>query len=174
MWKLPLLLCLISFGVHAKSLELKEGARSIFLKEKTGWELGKELFGIPYIYFSPQINGERSNISFTDTGANLELESKALGESQADYQKDKQEWAQEVGATPLGYVPYSVSRNQFGHKIHKLGFNFKHEGQSYNETSFYIECRGRIIFAKSLRLSQNEQHDKDFFDLIDTLDCGGV
>lgn len=174
MGKFLLFLCLISLHLEAKTLELKESTSSIFIQEKVNWELGKELFGIPFIYFSPRVNGERSNISFTDTGANIELEVKALANSQDVYQKDKSEWASEVGATPLGFMPYEVSRNQHGHKIHKVGFNFKHEGQRYHETSFYIECRGKVLFAKSLRLAQNEQHEKDFFELIDTLDCGGI
>jgi hypothetical protein len=163
-----------SFGAIAKSMELKKGSRSIFIEEKPDWKLGKDLFGLPFMYFSPQKNGQRSNISFTDTGANLELDIKSLASSQDKYQQGRKEWAQQVGATPLGFSAYEVKVNQHGHRVHKIGFNYEHEGKSYFEKSFYIECRGKIIFAKSLRLSENEMHEKDFSDLIGGLDCGGV
>ncbi len=173
MWKLVLCLGLISVA-HAETLELKKNTRSIFIEEKDDWRLGKDLFGMPFIYFSPQANGQRSNISFTDTGADLELDFKSLQNNQSDYQSNKKEWAKQVGANPVSFVPYQVSINKHGHKVHKIGFNYEHEGKTYAEKSFYIECRGKIIFSKSLRLDINESHDKDFNDLLGSLDCGGV
>lgn len=165
-----------AFGsvTHAKTMELKKSTRSIFIEEKSGWTLGKDLFGMPFIYFSPQTNGQRSNISFTDTGAELELDIKALASSQESYQKNKKEWAEQVGASPIGFTPYEVSINQHGHKIHKIGFSYVHEGDKYFENSYYIECRGKLLFSKTLRLSENETHEKDFKELLGSLDCGGV
>jgi hypothetical protein len=61
MWKIVLCLGLISVA-HAGSLELKKNTRSIYIEEKNEWRLGKDLFGMPFIYFSPQVNGQRSNI----------------------------------------------------------------------------------------------------------------
>jgi hypothetical protein len=171
---LVLIVSNFSFEVIAKSMELKKGSRSIFIEEKTNWKLGKDLFGMPFMYFSPQANGQRSNISFTDTGADLELDIKSLASSQDKYEFGRKEWAQQVGANTLGFSAYEVKVNKHGHRVHKIGFNYEHEGKSYVEKSFYIECRGKIIFAKSLRLSDNESHEKDFSDLIGGLDCGGV
>ncbi len=168
------ILTIFSFSAHAKMLELKKSTRSIFIEEKNGWMLKKDLFGMPFIYFSPQNNGQRSNISFTDTGANLELDIKSLATTQDKYKKDRKIWAQKVGASTLGFSPYEVSINNNGHKIHRIGFSYEHEGKTYNEKSIYIECRGKILFSKSLRLLSNEIHEKDFNDLISNLDCGGV
>lgn len=171
---LVLIVTNFSFNVHAKTMELKKNTRSIFIEEKADWKLGKDLFGMPFIYFSPQVNGQRSNISFTDTGADLELDVKSLASSQKDYQQGRKQWAEQVGATPLSFHAYQVTTNKHGHKIHRIGFNYTHENKSYVEKSYYIECRGKILFSKSLRLSENESHDKDFNELISTLDCGGV
>jgi hypothetical protein len=167
-------LLLVPVSVQAKNLELKKNTKTIFIEEKKDWTLGKELFGMPFIYFSPQLNGQRSNISFTDTNAEVELDTDSLEKTQANYKEMKKKWAEKVGATPESFVPYEVSQNKYGHRIHAIGFNYEHEGKSYNEKSFYIECRGKIIFSKSLRLKENEVHDKDFSDLLSTLDCGGV
>jgi hypothetical protein len=164
----------LSFSAQAKMLELKKSTRSIFIEEKNGWILGKNLFGMPFIYFSPQTNGQRSNISFTDTGADLELDIKSLATTQEKYQKNRKAWAETIGANALGFSAYEVSINKNGHKIHKIGFSYEHEGKSYNEKSFYIECRGKILFSKSLRLLSNDKHEKDFNDLVGGLDCGGV
>lgn len=174
MWRLAVCLGLITLTAHAKNLELQKDSRSIFIEEKDDWELGKDLFGMPFIYFSPQTNGQRSNISFTDTGAEFGLDVKSLSSSQDKYQTNKKLWAEKVGATPVSFAPYETSVNQRGHKIHKIGFVYQHEGKTYNEKSYYIECRGKILFSKSLRLSENAAHDKDFSDLISSVDCGGV
>lgn len=163
-----------SHAFGARSLELKKETRSIFIEEKAGWMLGKDLFGMPFIYFSPQVNGQRSNISFTDTGAEVELDVKSLASTQQKYQDGRKAWAEKVGAKPLGFIPYEVSQNKLGHKIHKIGFMYEHEGKAYNEKSYYIECRGKILFSKALRLKVNEQHDKDFSDLLSSIDCGGL
>lgn len=163
-----------SFATQAKSLELKKNEKSIFVEEKQGWTLGKDLFGMPFIYFSPQVNGQRSNISFTDTGAEVELDINSLAKTQDKYQDGRKKWADQVGAMSLGFLPYEVKVNKHGHKIHRIGFQYEHEGKAYAEKSYYIECRGKIIFAKALRLSKNEQHDRDFADLIYGLDCGGL
>jgi hypothetical protein len=171
---LVLILSVFSFEATAKVLVLKKNTRSIFIEEKTNWKLGKELFGMPFIYFSPQVNGQRSNISFTDTGADLELDSKSLDKTQNKYQANKTKWAKKVGATPKDFTPYQVTTNKHGHKIHQIGFNYAHESKNYHEKSYYIECRGKILYAKSLRLSENSKHEKDFSDLISGLDCGGI
>lgn len=174
MWKLLICAGLMSLKTHAGSLELKKQSHSIYIEEKTDWNLGRELFGMPFIYFSPQSHGQRSNISFTDTGAEVELDVSALELTQNVYQETKKKWAEQIGATTESFTPYRLTVNKHGHKIHRVGFNFQHEGRSYNENSFYIECRGKILFSKSLRLKENHMHDKDFEDFISTLDCGGV
>ncbi len=155
-------------------MELKKNTRSIFIEEKSNWKLGKDLFGMPFIYFSPEANGQRSNISFTDTGAEVELDIKSLAEAQNDYQTNKKSWATQIGASVQAFSPYEVLINKHGHKVHKIGFSYLHGEDSYHEKSYYVECRGKIVFAKSLRTSQNEAHEKDFSELINTLDCGGV
>ncbi len=171
---LILIVSTFSFGAMAKTMELKKNTRSIFIEGKQDWKLGKDLFGMPFIYFSPEVNGQRSNISFTDTGAEVELDIKSLASAQNDYQANKKRWASQIGAIPQAFSPYEVAINKHGHKVHKIGFTYLHEEDSYHEKSFYIECRGKIIFAKSLRSSKNEQHEKYFADFINTLDCAGV
>jgi hypothetical protein len=168
------LLILFSFSSHAKVLELKKNSGTIFIPEKSNWKLGKELFGMPFIYFSPESNGQRSNISFTDTGAELELDIKTLASTQEKYQAGRKKWAKTVGADPISYEPYEVKINRHGHRVHRVGFNYAHEGKVYAEKSYYIECKGKLLFSKSLRLQENAAHENDFADLLSSLDCGGV
>jgi hypothetical protein len=158
----------------AKTLELKKDSKSIFIEEKPKWKLGKDLFGMPFIYFSPKTNGQRSNISFTDTGASLELDMKSLSDGQGTFKTNKEKWAKTVGATPLEFTPYTMKVSKLGHRIHQIGFSYKHEDKEYVERSNYIECRGKIIFSKSLRLKVNEPHAKEFDDLLNGIDCGGI
>jgi hypothetical protein len=158
----------------ARMIELKKGTRSIFIEEKDGWTLGKEMFGIPFWYFSPNSNGQRSNITFTDTGAELALDIGSLSSAQSSYQEDKKNWAKAVDAKVEKFLPYEVMINRHGNRVHKIGFSYTHEEKSYVERSFYIECRGKILFSKALRLKINRQHDKEFDEIITSLDCGGL
>ncbi|MBA2406237.1 MAG: hypothetical protein H0V66_15785 [Bdellovibrionales bacterium] len=168
------ILAVFSFSLQAKILELKKNSGTIFIAEKSKWKLGKDLFGMPFIYFSPQQNGQRSNISFTDTGAELELDIKTLATTQEKYQAGRKKWAQTVGADSISYEPYQVKVNKNGHRIHRVGFNYAHEGKEYAEKSYYIECKGKLLFSKTLRLKENAAHENDFADLLSSLDCGGV
>lgn len=169
-----IMLAVFSLSSHAKVLELKKNSGTIFIAEKSNWKLGKELFGMPFIYFSPQENGQRSNISFTDTGAELELDIKVLAKNQDQYQVGRKKWADTVGADPLSFEPYEVKVNKNGHRIHRVGFIYAHEGKVYNEKSYYIECKGKLLFSKTLRLKENASHENDFAELLSSLDCGGV
>ena len=171
---LMILFILFSFAAQAKVLELKKNTGTIFIPEKSNWMLGKELFGMPFIYFAPEKNGQRSNISFTDTGAELELNINSLATTQEKYQTGRKNWAKKVGADPISYEPYEVKINKNGHRVHRIGFIYAHEGKVYAEKSYYVECRGKILFSKSLRLRENASHEKDFQDLLGSLDCGGV
>ncbi len=171
---LMVLFILFSFSAQAKVLELKKNTGTIYIPEKSNWKLGKELFGMPFIYFAPEKNGQRSNISFTDTGAELELDINSLASTQEKYQSGRKNWAKKVGADPISYEAYEVKVNKNGHRVHRIGFNYAHEGKVYAEKSYYVECRGKILFSKSLRLRENASHEKDFEDLLSSLDCGGV
>jgi hypothetical protein len=144
----------------------------ILINELKDWELGKDMFGMPFIYFSPQINGQRSNISFTSTGVETDLDLTTLGKNQDTYKKMKLQWADSVQAKIIGHSPYKRWKNSQGHIVHQIGFEYSHEDLHYVETSFYVDCRGKLIFSKSLRLKANLPHQKDFEQLIQDMDCG--
>lgn len=168
-WVILVIMCT---PVWAATLKLETERGRIFVPEQKGWELGKDMFGMPFIYFSPQTNGQRSNISFTTTGLDVEFNLAVMNKDKAGHQKLKREWAAEVLATPTGFIPYKRWANAQGHTIHEIGFEYDHEGKHYVEKSFYIDCRGRLIYAKSLRLKDNAAHDKEFTTLVKEMDCG--
>lgn len=162
----------LSSSAWAQMLKLADNSGKIFVPQQKGWELGKEMFGMPFIYFSPQVNGQRSNISFTATGADVVIDLANMGHDFAAYKKLKNEWAESVLAKPLGFSPYKSWRNSHGHDVHEVGFEFQHEEDHYFEKSYYINCTGRLIYAKSLRSKENHAHEKEFHSLVNELDCG--
>ncbi len=169
---LAIIFLILVTPVSAAVLKLETGYGRILIPEKQGWELGKDMFGMPFIYFSPRENNQRSNISFTNTGVDLKVNLAELAKDGAGYQNLKKKWASDVQATVQGFLPYKRWQNEQGHTVHEIGFNYLHQGKSYVEKSFYIDCRGRLIFSKSLRLKENGIHDKEFTTLVRALDCG--
>lgn len=169
--KLFFLFFLFTFNAFA-TLELSHSGHNLYVDNSKNWELGKDLFGIPFILFSPQKNSQRSNISFTHTGAELELDVKILKENASDYQENKKKWANLHQVEILKFLPYKSFLNSHDHRVHSIGMSYIHRNKNYVETSFYIECKGQIVFSKSLRLQENESDEKYFHSLINSLDCG--
>lgn len=169
---LALLLLFVSFAVSAKDLKLVTEQGQILVPDMAGWELGRDMFGMPYILFSPRANGQRSNISLTATGVDVEINLSDMAKNPAAFKEQKQQWAASVGATVTNHIPYSSRRNIHDHQIHSIGVEYTHLEKQYVETSHYIDCRKRLIFAKSLRLKANVDHEMSFQHLLSELDCG--
>ncbi len=171
-----LFLLLLIFSTHslvwAETQTLSTAQGRILIPILKKWELGKNLFGMPFLYFSPQTNGQRSNISFTDTGVNLEIDLSRLRANNESYHKIKNDWAQSIGGKIIAFHPFKIWKNDQGHAVHEIGVEYIHENKSYLEKSFYVDCKGKLIFAKSLRLKLNQEHQKDFDLLLNKLDCG--
>ena len=166
------ILMILSFSAYSSVQKLETEYGKIFVPELPQWELGKNMFGMPFIYFSPRANGQRSNISLTATGVDVEINLADMSKNPNAYKALKQRWAKEVDATPGAFIPYKSWKNEHGHAVHEIGFEYSHLGKSYVEKSFYIDCRSRLIYAKSLRLEQNSSHEVDFKKIVRELDCG--
>lgn len=164
------LLCMSAAWAGPLSLETERG--KVLIPSLENWELGKDMFGMPFIYFSPQTNGQRSNISFTSTGQDAKVDLVRLSQHPETYKEIKSSWAQTVSAKPLEFHPYRKWKNNHGHAVHEIGFSYLHEEKSYVEHSFYVDCRGKVIYSKSLRLKDNLSHQKDFQKLLQDMDCG--
>ncbi len=163
---------IISQFAFAADLTLPHKNGTIVTIAKDDWELGKDMFGIPYMYFSPKENGQRSNITFAPTGAHIDFDTTNIALGMRDYEKLKKEWAKKTESTVQSFIPYRLWSNIYGHKVHQVGFSYKNEEKVYVENSFYIECKGKMFFSKSLRLDENKKHEKEFEDLIKHIDCG--
>lgn len=164
------LLCFTLKVTYAE--ELSSSGHTLYVENSAQWELAKDLFGIPFILFSPQVNGQRSNISFAHSGVELELDIGALKDNQKDYQQNKEQWGKTHNAQIMSFTPYHSYLNSLNHRVHSIGVIYQTEGRTYQETSFYTECKGKIVFAKGLALTQNLEHQKYFKELIHSLDCG--
>jgi hypothetical protein len=167
---LSCLLLLFSMLSHASTLTTDRG--TIVLPDEKGWEVSKDLFGIPFIFFSPEMNGERSNISFTATGVNSDIKLSDLKKDPKGYETIKNNWAKTIGATVTGFHPFKSWKNSEGHAVYQVGVNYKNENASYIEDSYYIDCRSKVYFAKSLRREENQPHAAVFSEMIQKMDCG--
>lgn len=163
---------LVSFAASAKDLKLVTEQGQILVPELAGWELGRDMFGMPFILFSPRANGQRSNMSLTATGVDVDVDLAAMAKNPEAFKAQKQQWGETVGATITGFIPYALRRNTHDHAIHSIGVEYTHQEKDYVETSYYVDCRKRLIYAKTLRLKQNAEHETSFQHLLTELDCG--
>jgi hypothetical protein len=137
-----------------------------------GWILKENLLGIPYVYFAPPFKDQQANISFSATDITVDLkDTLTLKKNQSDYQLGRKNWALRTGASILGFDPYEVTINQYGHRVHHIGSSYALDGDSYAEKTYYIECRGKLYVSKALRLNEDQAVAKDFDHLVNHMDC---
>lgn len=156
---------------YGASLTLSHERGAIFIDEIKGWELSKDIFGMPFMYFSPKEFGQRSNISFAHTGEDFSFDKKAMKKNESQYRDGKIKWAKKVGASILRVSPYITKKNSKGHLVHNIGVEYKFKKKHYVERSFYIECKNKMLFSKSLRLKKSGRHKRTFDKIIENINC---
>lgn len=154
----------------AEILDFQKSGK-LYISVNQSWELKKDVFGFPFIIFSQMEKGQRSNMSFIATGENLSFDTKKMQAEIKDYEDMKKQWAERIGAKLLKTYPLVSSLNSKGHKVHKIGVDYEHEKKHYKETSYYLECRGRMYFSKSLMLIENQNHQAEVDRIIKEIDC---
>lgn len=166
-------ICLHIFTLQASDdvLLLAHPRGNIEIIKIDNWEMAENVFGIPYIYFSPLENGQRSNISFTHTGLDFPFDENDLEGSLVEYRSLKQVWAKKVGAEIISFSNHELYETSQGHPVHQFSFSFRSNESQYIETSYYLACFEKMIFIKSLRLIQNTSHELAFTRLINSIRC---
>jgi hypothetical protein len=81
-----------------------------------------------------------------------------MGQDPKGYEELKSNWAKSVDAKPLQYHLYKTWKNTHGHTVHEVGFDYLFKEKKYTEKSYYINCRGQLVYAKSLMLQVNLSH----------------
>lgn len=161
----------IPLSLRADTHTLDNIRGTITIPQLEGWELAKNVFGMPYIYFSPKANGQKSNISFTHSGVEFPFRPEEMDESLVKYRKLKREWTEKVGAEFDSVLNHEVRETLLGHRVYQFGFTYTFNASDYIEKSYYIDCGGDMLFVKSLRLRVNEAHDAQFDQLIGGINC---
>jgi hypothetical protein len=150
---------------------LKTDSGTIVVSKPNGWTIEERVLGIPFVFFSPKINGQRSNVSFTHTGQNLKLNNKALLADFKNYKLGKKQWADKVGAKIIKVLPLKSFQNTHGHNVTQIGVSYKFKKKSYIEKSYYIECGQKLLHSKALTLQKNKTHHKLVENMIKGIDC---
>ncbi|GAB4010255.1 MAG: hypothetical protein Fur0010_02530 [Bdellovibrio sp.] len=169
-WVGLLIMCVWSHYSFGEVLNFDKSGK-LYVDIHKSWELKKDVFGFPFMAFSPTEMGQKSNLSFLASGESLAFDEVRMKKEVDDYKKIKTDWAEKVGAKILKTYPLSTNVNSKGHKIHKIGIDYSFNNKNYIETSYYIECRGKLYFSKSLLLRENSSRQKDVDEMIKGLDC---
>lgn len=162
--------CHLAFGYP---VELKHNTIKgiIFLDQPEGWEVHKNVMGLPFVLFSPKENGQRTNLSFVPTSASAVMDVKGLKNDIGSYKRGKKSWASKVGATIDSYEPLKSFLNKHGNKVTKIGVEYTFKKKKYIEKSYYIECNGKLVHSKATLLRRNSQHTKSIDNMIQGVRC---
>lgn len=135
------------------------------------WSLKHNIFGMKNWLFSPKLNNSKSSLTVTDTKAKIELQIEVIEKNHKKYEVLKSNWANKTNAKVISFRPMQTFKNSHGHPVSKIGFSYIHKETTYVENSYYISCRGNILFAKSLRSEKNKVHETNFQKVIQSMDC---
>ncbi len=142
-------LSIFSIVAFAKDLTMPHKSGTLITVEKKDWEMGKDMFGIPYMYFSPKKNGQRSNITFVATGADINFDTTNIATGMRDYEKMKKTWAQKTESTVQGFIPYRFWSIFMAIKFIKLDLVIKMKKRSMLNIAFISNAKGRCILARA-------------------------
>lgn len=152
-------------------MKLSSDGGVIIFESSDSWELRHDLFGMENWLFSPKENNSRSNITVTNTKTKIKLDIEKIKKNQKSYEALKRNWADGVQAKVISFIPMSSRKNSHGNTVNTIGFRYFFKDKNYREDSYYIDCRGTLIFAKSLRLEVNANHQNDIDKMINSMDC---
>jgi hypothetical protein len=171
--RLLVILCAIlaSLSAGAKEIKIPSDGGLILFNAPASWELKHDIFGMENWLFSPKLNNSRSNITVTNTKSKIQLNFDSIKKSRKNYEKLKQNWADRVQAKVISFKPMKAQKNTNGNLVNSIGFSYVFKGKKYIEDSYYIDCRGTVVFVKSLRLEVNLDHQEDINQMINSMDC---
>lgn len=171
--KLLLLLCLFSFGVHAKIQSFTlEGGKKVSVDVKENWETAQDLFGIPLTVLGPWENESRPVVTILHT----ELKKEDLSEAEfkkyfENFKKEKEEWVQSHSGELLSYEP--VKSVEFRKDLlgHYIGAEFKINNIHFIERSYYLYCKGEVFNLKYSMRDEHRKHTKDLQKVVEDFKC---
>lgn len=155
----------------AKVLHLQGEFGGIHVPVVKGWTLEKNVLGLPYVYFSEHVNGQKSNMSLINSKSKIQLDEKSLKKDEASYLEGKKNWAKKVNAKIIKAKPYETFINAHGHKVHQIGVQYLFKKKLYSENSYYVECRDKTLILKSLNLVKNFKHQVSFNRIAKEINC---
>ena len=161
----------VAEGSVGKRLQLKGSQGIVTVPALADWRLEKNVMGLPFVYFSPKLNGERSNLSIISTSSEIEFQSLKLKQDQKSYMAGKLAWAKKVNAEIIRQKPFKVWVNEFGLKVHQIGIEYRYNLKNYSEVSYFIGCEKRTLILKSLNLDSNSQHQRSFETIVNEINC---
>jgi len=164
---MKLILALFSLSLAAEVVRVKDFS----VNNQINWEAKQNMFSLPLLFFSERVNGQASNISFSGTGLDGDLDYTRMKNDEGGYKKIKENFLSKVNGELIALIPYEKKTSTLGHTLHSQGMAFRLNGKTYQEKSYFIECGKKHFYAKTLRLRENKAHDEKFNSLLDQFDC---
>lgn len=141
-----------------------------------GWQIQRDLFGMPIMVLGPERNGERAVMSVQHTAIrNLKFDHPALSRTQGQYYEGRKRWIEELGDSNsryLGGLPLERLSWSNGNDGFKIGYRYQMRGLEFQENSIQVNCGNRLFLFKTLTSTKSPAEDRQALaGLIRELDC---
>lgn len=168
---ISIILISIISSSYAEVHFLKDNSGSGQVSLKQDWRHLKDSFGIPFIFVSKG-KSPNSSIGITFSGIkNAKINPKALKDTQDKYFEGRKAWANKSDAQTLKFKKYKFFKNQNKIPVHSIGFDYKRNGSTFSETSYYLECHKNFVHVKTLIYSKHTVLRQDALEAINSFKC---
>jgi hypothetical protein len=148
----------------------------IHLDVPKGWQIQRDLFGMPIMVLGPERDGERAVLSVQHTPLrNLRFDHELLSKTRGQYYEGRKQWIRsldDTGSRYLGGLPMQRLTWANGNDGFEIGFRYRMRGLDFEERSIQISCEKRVFLFKTLLSSKSPESDaKVLAKLVRELDC---
>lgn len=147
----------------------------IHLDAPEGWQIERDLYGMPIMVLGPERDGERAVLSVQHTPIyGMEFDHKLLVKTKKQYYEGRKNFINSMNNDSkfLSEIPYRHLRWTNGNDGFEMGFRYESRGITLEEKSIQVNCGNRLFLFKTLSSDKLPDADtKTLAKLVNELDC---
>ena len=144
-------------SAFAKTFNLKK-LGSVELTVPSHWQEVTDMIGMPLMILGPDNGATRPVLSVIPTGnTQIKFDPTGLAATQEDFKKGRIAYVEGHDGEVLSFDSYRKESWKGVSEVHAIGVHYEMNDTEYNEQSYYVVCKDKLYFLKTLIRSQDEK-----------------
>src|SRR6185437_989467 len=146
-----------TYAAKGRLFELQDGKFRLDLPAQ--WEDEKNFLGVPLIVLGPRDrDSSRPVVTVVPTGIDASgFEDDSIKKEVRDYRKGREQYVKKHSGVILAFEPYRTESMADGVQGRSIGVRYKADGKTFIEKSYFLICKKKLYFLKSILGSRQEK-----------------